>query len=140
MNRNRVNFKQSTLHRINVSPYRLIGLIEGEGSFYVSKKSLSQHFEIGLTSIQKPVLDEVANFLISLIPNNLKNLKGLEKPVIFNDKSLPYKMYLIKVSHMNYINKILIPFLDNLTFFSKKVNSFNDWKSNNKIERKTFNP
>ena len=30
---------------------------------------------------------------------------------------------------MTYIRKIFIPFLENLTFFSKKEYSFKDWKT-----------
>jgi len=57
MNNKKNNFIQSLLHKINVTPYRLLGLIECEGSFFVTKKNFIQHFELSLTPIQKPVLE-----------------------------------------------------------------------------------
>jgi hypothetical protein len=36
-------------------------------------------------------------------------------------------MCIIKISHMTYIRKIFIPFLENLTFVSQKEDSFKDW-------------
>ena len=116
-------------HNIKITPYWLLGLIEGEGSFFVTKKILTQHFELGLTSIQKPVLVGIYNFLMSLIPNNMRSIKGLDKPIQLREKSLPENMCIIKISHMTYIRKIFIPFLENLTFFSKKEDSFKDWKT-----------
>ena len=44
----RNNFIQSPNHNIKITPYWLLGLIEGEGSFCVTKKNkqifLTQHF------------------------------------------------------------------------------------------------
>jgi hypothetical protein len=123
MNQKRNNFIQSPNHNIKITPYWLLGLIEGEGSFFVTKKNLTQHFELGLTSIKKPVLVGIYNFLMSLIPNNLRSIKGLEKPIQLlplrgyeqrlREKSLPENMCIIKISHMTYIRKIFIPFVEN---------------------------
>ena len=93
---------------------------------FVTKKYNST-FLICLTSIQIPVLVGIYNFLMNLIPNNMRSIKGLDKPLQLREKSLPEKLCIIKISHMTYIRKIFIPFLDNLTFFSKKEDSFKDW-------------
>jgi hypothetical protein len=57
---------------------------------------------------------------MSLIPNNMRSIKGLDKPIQLREKSLPKNMCIIKISHMTYIRKIFIPFLDNLTFSVRK--------------------
>jgi hypothetical protein len=44
MNKKRNNFIQSPNHNIKFTPYWLLGLIEGDGSFFVTKKNLTQHF------------------------------------------------------------------------------------------------
>jgi hypothetical protein len=80
---------------------------------FVTNKNLTQHFELGLTSIQKPVLVGIYNFLMSLIPNNMRSIKGLDKPLQLREKSLPENMCIIKISQMTYIRKIFIPFLEN---------------------------
>jgi hypothetical protein len=72
--------------------------------------------------------------LANLIPNDLKNLKGLENSVQLREKNISSNMCVVKISHMTYINEIFIPFLDNLTFFSKKRNSFKDWKTLTQIK------
>ena len=59
----------------------------------------------------------------------MRKLKGLEYTIQLRENTISEKMCVIKISHMNYISKIFIPFLDNLTFFSKKENSYKDWKS-----------
>jgi len=66
---------------------------------------------------------------MSLIPNNLRSIKGLDKPIKLREKTLPENMCIIKISHMTFIRKIFIPFLENLTFVSKKEDSFKDWKT-----------
>lgn len=135
MNKSRTNFIQSPHHKINVTPYWLLGLIEGEGSFFAVQNLLTQHFELGLNAIHKPVLEEVYNFLMNLIPNDMISLAllGLEKPIQIRTTNkiggLSNQMCIVKFSHMTYINKVFIPFFEKLTFFSKKENSFNDWKT-----------
>jgi hypothetical protein len=44
MNKKRNNFIKSPNQNIKMTPYWLLGLIEGEGSFFVTKKNLTQHF------------------------------------------------------------------------------------------------
>ena len=63
---------------------------------------------------------------MSLIPNNMISIKGLDKPIQLREKSLPENKCIIKISHMTYIRKIFISFLENLKFFSKKEDSFKD--------------
>jgi len=59
----------------------------------------------------------------------MRSIKGLDKPIQLREKSLPENLCIIKISHMTYIRKIFRPFLENLTFFSKKEYSFKDWKT-----------
>nr|QCI56424.1 hypothetical protein [Hypsizygus marmoreus] len=95
MNSNRISFFQSEHHKIKITPYWLLGLIEGEGSFWVSKNNLIQCFEIGLTLSQKPVIEAISNYLLSLIPSkispeyNLMNLNELKTLMHLNIKPLP---------------------------------------------------
>jgi hypothetical protein len=65
---------------------------------------------------------------MSLIPNNMRSIKGFvrNKPIQLREKSLTENMCIIKISHMTDIRKIFIPFLENLTFVSKKEDSFKD--------------
>lgn len=51
MNNKRTEFKMPLLH-INITPYWLLGLIEAEGSFFLSRGNLIPTFKISLTEIQ----------------------------------------------------------------------------------------
>ena len=77
---------------------------------------------------------------MSLIPNNMRSIKGLDKPIQLREKSLPENMCIIKISHMTYFRKIFIPFLENLTFFSKKEDCFKASRRLNKIKGKHLTP
>jgi len=75
---------------------------------------------------------------MSLIPNNMRCFKGLDKHIQLREKSLQENMCIIKISLMTtYIRKIFIPFLEYWTFFSKKEDSFKDYNSFNQIKGKT---
>jgi hypothetical protein len=70
MNTKRTNFVQSSSHKINVTPYWLLGLIEGEGCFSVEKtKRVVHKFNLGLTISEKVVIEEIAKFLKTIIPS-----------------------------------------------------------------------
>jgi hypothetical protein len=53
MNKQRKEFIQSPSHRINITNYWLLGFVEGDGSFYLTKKNRRLHFELSQTFIQK---------------------------------------------------------------------------------------
>lgn len=52
-------------HTINITPYYLLGLIEGEGSFAFAKNKQLQ-FVLVLTQSQKPLLDAIKKFIDEL--------------------------------------------------------------------------
>ena len=51
------------LNHIIITPYWLLGLIEGEGSFHLRRNSLTPTFPLGLTAVQRPVLEAIISFL-----------------------------------------------------------------------------
>ena len=48
-----------------ITDYKLLGLIEGDGSFFIQKEGLIPKFEFELTSSQKPLLVAIQAYLIS---------------------------------------------------------------------------
>lgn len=63
MNKNRSNFELPENHKIIITPYWLLGFIEGEGSFNVTKTgSFSLQFSIGQTIRENLVLKQFNNF------------------------------------------------------------------------------
>lgn len=58
MNTKRTEFVQSPSHKINVTPYCFLGLIEGEGCFSVEKERVVHKFSLGLTISDKLVIEK----------------------------------------------------------------------------------
>ena len=75
MNANRKNFTYPSHHKIVISSYWLLGLIEGEGSFYLDRHKFQTFFILSLTEVQYPVIKKIQEFLV----NNL----GFDKHSIF---------------------------------------------------------
>ena len=64
MNTKRESFAMPSDHSIRITPYLLLGLIEGEGSFFISRKSRSIGvcFSLALTYAQLPLMTAIKNF------------------------------------------------------------------------------
>ena len=132
MNQKRVDFKQPVEHRINISPYWLLGFVEAEGYFSIAKTNHSLEFGIGQTLSELKVLEAIRNFLLNL-PGSYKitrsdtNVVGINiDNKAKNENSKP--MAKIKVNKTDYITNILVPFFDNLNWLSKKELDYIDWK------------
>jgi hypothetical protein len=113
MNKRRVDFKQPEDHIITISPYWLLGFVEGEGSFSISKNNTFRlEFGISQTLSEKEVMVKIKQNL-SYLPGS-SQLTSKEKSVIGlntdrkpkNDKSKP--MVKIKIYKSDYIKKVLV--------------------------------
>lgn len=132
MNRNRVDFKQPDNHSINITPYWLLGFVEGEGYFSVVLKDLRLIFGIGQTASELEVMKAIQKFLLGLpgdytlsrVDSNIVSLTVLEKTRNVNQNP----MVNIAINKMDYLTNVLLPFFDKLTWFSKKKLDFEDWK------------
>jgi len=133
MNKKRVLFELPSNHSIKITPYWLLGFIEGEGYFSIAQTGYNRlEFGIPQTLNELPVLESIKQFLLNL-PGNYNitrtdtNVVGLnidKKPK--NENSKP--MAKIQIYKTDYINNVLIPFFDNLNWLSKKKFDYIDWK------------
>lgn len=133
MNKKRVKFEMPSNHSIKITPYWLLGFIEGEGYFSVATKGYQRlEFGIGQTLNEVSVLEAIKQFLLNLpgtynitrVDNNIIGLNIDKKPK--NENSKP--MAKIQIYKTDYINNVLIPFLDSLNWLSKKKIDYIDWK------------
>lgn len=133
MNRQRTNFELPKNHKLTITPYWLLGFIEGEGSFSVAKTvGFRLEFNIGQTLSEILVIKAIQNFLLEL-PGNFKLWNSICNTVQFsqeskskNERSKP--MVRVNIYLTSYILNVLIPFLDNLEWLSKKKLDYEDWK------------
>jgi hypothetical protein len=142
MNRGRTNFNMPADHTIRITDYWLLGFVEGEGSFFVLRnKRIGLGFAISQAIIDKAVMIKIKKFLLTLAssldltnPNKgeLVYLNDIEPP---KDSSYREKC-LIKVENEEFILKVLIPFFDKLTFYSKKALDYQDFRTIARIKEK----
>lgn len=147
MNRKRTSFEMPSEHTIKITPYWLLGFIEGEGSFSIAKNNyFSLEFGISQTLSEKKVMLEIQRFLLSLpgnysVRSKFSNVVPLnEDKKAKNERSNP--IVKIQVTDSNYISNVIIPFFDSLIWLSKKELDYLDWKVvlNLKIQGKHFLP
>ncbi len=133
MNKKRNNFELPTSHEIKITPYWLLGFIEGEGYFSIAKNRLFRsEFGVSQTLSEKKVLEAIQIFLLKL-PGEYSLKYERSKPVQFFQQTKPKNensncMVSVRSNLSEYILKVLIPFLDSLTWLSKKELDYLDWK------------
>lgn len=144
MNKNRINF-ELPLNHIKITPYWLLGLIEGDGSFFLIRKSMMPCFSITLTAVQKPVLEAIKIYLLNQL-DQYSYIKGINTKLINisfeSSKGNIKAKYNLKISQIDYLYNKFIPFLDCLEFKTVKYLDFQDFKLINKllIDGKHFYP
>jgi hypothetical protein len=125
MNKQRTDFTMP-LNHYNISNYWLLGFIEGEGSFYFSASNESIVFSISQKGNETLML-AIQEFLYNLVPLKLLNsVIDDENWVKINSDSRG--IFNLIVQRRSYIELVLIPFFDSLTWQSKKFSDYNDWK------------
>lgn len=122
---------------INLTPYWLLGFIEGDGSFSINKGNKYRlDFSMSQSYTNKDLMKSIKVYLENL-PNTEGNYEGaigisdvsINKP---NHKSTTR----IETARISYITNIFIPFLESLTWQSKKYLDFIDWKNILKLKEK----
>lgn len=130
MNSKRVDFNLDPSHSLNVSAYWLLGFAEGDGSFYLTRNNL--YFAITQKG-NSALLYAIQRYLHDLAP------EGLKEDVVHVsnlDKSLNYRT--LRVSRRDYLEFVVIPFFDTLTFQTKKYLDYCDWRSIFNIYKKAL--
>lgn len=64
MNSNRTDYTDIKEHEITITDYWLLGLIEGDGSFYLDRVKMEPVFSIVQSNIQSSLIEEIKNYLI----------------------------------------------------------------------------
>lgn len=145
MNRNRKNFNMNLPnHYIKVTPYWLLGFVEGDGSFYLHTISNILYFSVKQKGNQT-LLEAIKHFLLSadssqsfsspkyqptLNPSSAVEVDDSEYIKINLDKSGVNE---IRISNVYFLDNVLIPFFDGLVWQSKKYLDYCDWKALFKI-------
>lgn len=126
MNKQRTDFTMP-LNHYNISNYWLLGFVEGEGSFYFSASNKSIVFSISQKGNEALML-AIQKFFYNLVPSEqLNSVINDESWVKINSDSRG--IFNLVVQRRSYIEFVLIPFFDSITWQSKKFLDYNDWKA-----------
>lgn len=131
-----VFFYLPSSHTIRITPYYLLGLIEGEGSFSLSNpKTMAISFYLSLTAAQSPLMNAIKNYLTSTLINNA-HLKSLDSQDIINEVIFIYSrenrrvadkpQMEVSIKQIGFLVEKFIPMLSDLCFISKKYKDFQD--------------
>lgn len=144
MNTLRTDFILPDYHKIIITPYWLLGFVEGDGSFSISSsQSFPLRFNIVQSINEKKVLEAIKLFLLNLCTKGESNLKlkttnsiqiieGKESKLSENRKILLN----LNINNHLILIQILVPFFNKLYFLTKKELDYKDWR--NILELKNY--
>jgi len=133
MNTKRTNTIMPVGHEIVITKIWLLGYIEGDASFFISRTDLDPTFSISASEEQLPLFYKIKEFLenslgfdkYSLFKLNTTKTIAISK-VGAREKGKPSIILLIK--NIRVLNNYFIPFFNNIFFISKKGLDFEDFK------------
>jgi hypothetical protein len=111
----------------------LLGLIEAEGSFYLDRFKLQPVFIIGLLEMQAPVIFKIKEYLENNLGFDTYSMFKLQNSsymglVVDKGRGNSKSMLRFKITNTNILVNYFIPFLDQMTFFTKKGKDYKDFK------------
>ena len=136
LNNKRSSFQKPEGHKLHITPSWLLGFIEGEGTFFVQRKSFRLEFSLGQAEIDLDLMEEIKNFFDSFPGVVNGRYKGNLVVNLYNypGKNLKHKS-MVKLFIVNYafICDHFIPLFNSLVWHSKKELDYLDWLSISKL-------
>lgn len=132
MNSKRVNFILPANHSIIITGNYLVGLLEGDGSFYLNKQDMTVRLSLVTTTINREVLEKIREHLLSLLDEHSYMLGSTTKLInIYNKKVKADNrpISILEIYQVDFINNILIPYLDGIKFITKKSQDYLDFRT-----------
>ena len=119
MNDQRTIFNLPENHVINITGNYLVGLLEGDGSFYLSKQHMVPRVSLITITLDKLLLFAIRDFLLNQLDSHSKLLGTETKLINITDKKQignNKPISILEIYQIDYICNILIPYLDNFEF------------------------
>lgn len=131
MNDKRVNYDLPVDHRIKITGNYLVGLLEGDGSFYLNKYDMTSRITLITTTPNKVVLEKIREFLLNQLDEYSYILGSCTKLININDKKIKLNnkpISILEISQIDYLCNILIPYFNSLQFRTKKYKDYLDFR------------
>jgi len=132
MNDNRINFNLPEDHSIRITGNYLVGFLEGDGSFYLSKHDMSVRVSLVTVTVNKIVLEKIREFILSLLDEHSYILGSTTKLVNIYEKKIKDNnkpVSILEISQIDFICNILIPYFDSIEFRTKKYMDYLDFRT-----------
>jgi hypothetical protein len=130
MNRLRLDYTIPKDKVINITPYWLLGFIEGEGCFSINKhNNYRLDFSLTQSSTNSELMKSIKVYLENL-PNregDYTNAIGISE--VRSNNPNHESVTRIETTRILFISDVFIPFLESFTWQSKKYLDFQDWKN-----------
>lgn len=132
MNSKRVNYVLPEDHNIVITGNYLVGLLEGDGSFYLNKYDMTARVSLVTTTVNRLVLEKIREFILSLLDEHSYMLGSTTKLINISNKKTQSghrPISILEISQIDFICNVLIPYLDSLEFRTKKYQDYLDFKT-----------
>lgn len=132
MNDNRVKYDLPVDHHIKITGNYLVGLLEGDGSFYLNKHDMTPRVSLVTTTPNKVVLEKIRQYLLNQLDEYSYILGSSTKLINIYDKKLKGNnkpISILEISQIDYLCNILIPYFDSLQFRTKKYKDYLDFRT-----------
>nr|YP_010044415.1 LAGLIDADG endonuclease [Trametes coccinea]QPF23656.1 LAGLIDADG endonuclease [Trametes coccinea] len=125
----RIDFSEMETRKFSITPYWVLGFVEGEGSFTVAKRDYTLLFILTQSAKDLRLMEEVQNFFLSLCNDTPTAGKYVNKGVrLYRETKSNADAVYVSIGREDIITKIIIPFFDSLSWHSKKEKDYQDWK------------
>lgn len=124
MNTKRSNWVLPEEHEVRITREWLLGFVEGDGSFSFDPKIQSFIFVITQKN-EASLMAAIKDFLFNLAPREAKDAINIPQRVNSNGSVINN----LVIKRMGYINSVLIPLFDSLTWYTNKELDYLDWKA-----------
>lgn len=130
MNRLRSDFTMPKDKEINITPYWLLGFIEGEGCFSINRRNnFRLDFSISQSSTNLELMQKIKIYLDNLPGTDGNYVGAVGIYAVRSNNPNHQSTTRIETSRISFITNIFIPFLESLIWRSKKRMDFQDWKN-----------
>lgn len=109
-------------YKRTITDYKLLGIIEGEGSFFVQTQGLTPKFELELTSTQKPLLIYIYEYLMAHVTDSYT--KGGIKLRDCKAKGNSKSSVRLEITGVSLLHNFFNVYLSKLEFYSRKKEDF----------------
>lgn len=132
MNIKRTDFNMNN-HNVVITKYWLLGFIEGDGSFFISRTKLTPILSIEQSDCNLPLLLKIKEFLILNLGFDLYSVHKLRSSSIISINQQRVRLgkpsVIFVIQNIYLLHNYIIPFLEDMQFISKKGLDFVDFRT-----------